>query len=91
MLNSFETSGNSPTTRKRIVKVVSITARFPELQGGAMRQTGEGRGSSLRVAFAAAGRNLFRQPKLKCKRFTQFTLAVTVGRVEEAARHHSTS
>ena len=83
MINAYHTSGTSPTKRKpKIVKVVTVDAQFPELKN--IRQTGKGQGSSLRVAFAAAGRNLFRQPKLKCKRFTQFTLAVTVGRVEDA-------
>jgi hypothetical protein len=80
MINAYHTSGTSPTKRKRkIVKVVVVNAHFPELSNGAMHQTGKGRGSSLRVAFAAAGRDLFRQPKLKCKRFTQFAVSVTVG------------
>lgn len=74
MINAFEASGSSPTKRK--AKVVEITAHFPELHN--THHTGKGRGSSLRVALAAAGRDLFRQPKLKCKRFKQFTLAVTV-------------
>ena len=83
MINTYETSGSSPTKRKP--KVVTINAQFPELRGGSAHQTGHGHGSSLRVAFAAAGRNLFSQPKLKRKRFTQFTLTVSVGTVEEAA------
>ena len=56
-----------------MIKVAVIEAEFPELKAGAMYQTGRGRGSSLRAAFAAAGRDLFKQPKLKSKRFTQFT------------------
>jgi hypothetical protein len=61
------------------IKVVTIEATFPELKTGAMYQTGRGRGSSVRVAFAAAGRNLFKQPKLKAKRFTMFKATVSVG------------
>ena len=37
------------------------------------------RGSSVRVAFAAAGRNLFKQPKMKAKRFTMFKATVSIG------------
>jgi hypothetical protein len=77
--NRFAESGTSPTRTK---KTVTLDAEFPELSG-AMRHTGKGRGSSLRVAFAAAGRNLFKQPKLKCKRFSQFTIAVTVDTIHE--------
>lgn len=85
MINAYETSGNSPTKRKpKTVKVVTIDAQFPSLRG-AMRQTGKGCGSSLRAAFAAAGRNLFSQARLKRKRFTQFTIAVTVSTIDQAA------
>jgi hypothetical protein len=76
MLNSYQTSGTSPTKRK--LKVVMINAEFPELQGGSVRQTGKGQGSSLRVAFSAAGRDLFSQPKLKRKRFTSFKATFSV-------------
>ena len=62
-----------------MIKVVTIEATFPELKSGAMYQQGRGRGSSVRVAFAAAGRNLFKQPKLKAKRFTMFTATVSIG------------
>jgi hypothetical protein len=67
-----------------MVKVVTIEATFPELKTGAMYQTGRGRGSSVRVAFAAAGRNLFKQPKLKAKRFTMFKATVSIGTEAEA-------
>lgn len=76
-MNAYETSGNSPTKRKH--KIVTIEATFPDLKTGAMRQMGTGHGSSLRVAFAAAGRDLFSQPRLRKKRFTQFTITATVG------------
>ena len=67
-----------------MIKVVTIEATFPELKTGAMYQTGRGRGSSVRVAFAAAGRNLFKQPKLKAKRFTMFKAVISVGTEAEA-------
>jgi hypothetical protein len=62
-----------------MVHVVTIEATFPELKTGAMYQTGRGRGSAVRSAFAAAGRNLFGQPKLKRKRFTMFKATVSFG------------
>jgi hypothetical protein len=62
-----------------LIKVVTIEATFPELKSGAMYQQGRGRGSSIKAAFAAAGRNLFKQPKLKAKRFTMFKATVSVG------------
>lgn len=65
------------------MKVVTIEATFPELKSGAMYQTGRGQGSTLKVAFAKAGRDLFRQPKLKAKRFTMFTATVSVGTVQK--------
>jgi hypothetical protein len=84
-MNAYATSGNSPTKHKRKLKVVTINAQFPELKGDSTHQMGTGHGSSLRVAFAAAGRDLFSRPRLKRKRFTQFTVAATVAIVEEAA------
>ena len=68
-----------------MIKVVTIEATFPELKSGAMYQQGRGRGSSIKAAFAAAGRNLFKQPKLKAKRFTMFKATVSIGTVPEEA------
>ncbi len=65
------------------MKVVTIEATFPELKSGAMYQQGRGHGSTLKVAFAKAGRNLFTQPKLKAKRFTMFTATISVGTVQK--------
>lgn len=62
-----------------MVKVVTIEAEFPELKIKNMYQQGRGRGSSVRVAFAAAGRDLFKKPGLKAKRFTMFKATVSVG------------
>lgn len=63
------------------MKVVTIEATFPELKSGAMYQQGRGQGSTVKVAFAAAGRNLFKQPKLKGRRFTMFTATISVGTI----------
>ena len=61
------------------MKVVVIEAMFSELKPQCQHQEGRGQGSSVRVAFAAAGRNLFKQPRLKRKRFTTFTAICSVG------------
>jgi hypothetical protein len=61
------------------MKSVTISAQFPELKGGACEQTGRGKAGTVRAAFAAAGRDLFKQPKLKAKRFTMFKATVSIG------------
>lgn len=63
----------------KAIRVVTIDATFPELKTGAMYQTGRGEGSTIRAAFAAAGRDLFKQKKLKAKRFTMFKATVSIG------------
>lgn len=80
MINAYQTSGTSPTKRQSKTKTVTLEANFPELKDRS-HASGKGHGSSLRVAFAAAGRNLFSQPKLKRKRFTQFTIVAVVEKV----------
>ena len=69
-----------------MTKVVTIEATFPELKIKNMHQQGRGRGSSVRVAFAAAGRDLFKQPGLKAKRFTMFTAKFSVGTVPDEGK-----
>ena len=64
------------------IRVVTIEATFPELKSGAMYQTGRGRAGTVRAAFVAAGRDLFKQPKLKAKRFTMFKATVSIGTVD---------
>jgi hypothetical protein len=66
----------------KVLKSVTIEATFPELKTGAMYQQGRGTGSNVRAAFAAAGRDLFRQPKMKAKRFTMFKATISVGTVQ---------
>ena len=65
------------------LKVVSITAHFPQLKGGKAHQQGRGQGGTLAVAFAKAGRNLFKQPGLRTQRFTEFSATFTVGTIKE--------
>ena len=77
MIDAYQTSGTSPTKNQSKNKTVILEATFPELKDQS-HVLGKGHGSSLRVAFAAAGRNLFSQPKLKRKRLTQFTIEATV-------------
>jgi hypothetical protein len=60
-------------------KAEVIAATFSELKQQYQHQRVRGQGSSLRVAFSAAGRDLFKQPRLKRKRFTIFTAICSVG------------
>jgi hypothetical protein len=60
-------------------KVVTIEGTFPELASGKMYQTGRGTGGSMKSAFAAAARDLFKQPALRAKRITMFKATVSVG------------
>jgi hypothetical protein len=71
--------------------VVTIEALFPEMKGGRSYQQGRGRGSSARVAFANAGRDLFKQPGLKRQRYTGFTATVTVAKIKEQAEEKETN
>ena len=77
----------------KLIRVITIEAVFPELKTGAMYQTGRGEGSTVRSAFAAAGRDLLKQKKLKAKRFTMFKATVSIGtrKAEEPVqeREHS--
>jgi hypothetical protein len=65
------------------MKVVTIEALFPEMKSDRCYQQGRGRGSNVKAAFAAAGRDLFKQPGLKAQRYTGFTATVTVATVKE--------
>jgi hypothetical protein len=61
------------------IKVVTISAHFPELKGPKMYQQGRGRGSSVKVAAANAVRNLLKQPGLKSQRYSMFKATIAVG------------
>ena len=71
------------------MKVVTLECLFPELKGGRCNQQGRGRGSNVKAAFAAAGRDLFKQPGLKAQRYTTFTATVTVATVQEESNESS--
>ena len=61
------------------MKVVVIAATFPELRPQHRNQQGRGSGSTIRSAFAAAARDLLKEPRLKRKRITTFTASCSVG------------
>ncbi len=63
----------------KAIKVVTIEATFPELASGKMYQTARGTGGSMKAAFAAAARDLFKQPALRGKRLTMFRAIVSIG------------
>lgn len=65
------------------MKVVTISALFPELKGGRCNQQGRGRGSTLQSAMGAATRDLLKQKGLRKQRFTEFSATFTVGTVRE--------
>lgn len=61
------------------VKVVTLEGTFPELPCPKMYVSARGEGSSMKTAFAAAGRQLFKHKNLKARRISAFTLTVSVG------------
>ena len=63
----------------KALKVVTIEAQFPELNGGAYNQHGRGTGSTVKAAMSRAFADLLGQPKLRRKRFSRFTAIVSVG------------
>lgn len=63
----------------KAIKVVTLEGTFPELPSPKMYQQGRGEGGTLKAAFAAAGRDLFKKPGLKARRLSAFTLTVSVG------------
>ena len=65
----------------KTLKSVTLEGKFPELLAKFMYQQGRGTGTTLKSAFAAAGRDLFRQKGLKGRRISAFTLTVSVGTV----------
>lgn len=61
------------------MRVVTITALFPELRGGRAHQQGRGRGSTVQAALGAATRDLLKQKGLRHQRYTEFSATFTVG------------
>jgi hypothetical protein len=70
-------------TLRPLVHVVTVSAYFSELRGGACRQQGRGKGSNLRVTTARAFAALLRSPGLKRKRFTKYIAEIFVGKSYE--------
>ena len=66
----------------KTLKSVTLEGKFPELLLKHMYQQGRGTGTTLKAAFAAAGRDLFSQKGLKSRRIHAFTLTVSVGDVQ---------
>lgn len=77
--------------KPKTVKVVTLEGSFPELPSSKMYATGRGEGSNMKSAFAAAARQLFKQPNLKGRRLTAFKVIVSVGTrvVEESNGNRS--
>lgn len=65
----------------KTLKSVTLEGKFPELLMKYMYQQGRGTGTTLKAAFAAAGRDLFSQKGLKGRRISSFTLTVSVGTI----------
>jgi hypothetical protein len=65
------------------MKVVMLDAHFPEFKGGSMYQRAKGTGSTVRVATARAFGDLYKQPKVKGKRFSMMTVTLSVGTVPD--------
>ena len=66
----------------KTLKSVTLEGTFPELLLKHMYQQGRGQGTTLKAAFAAAGRDLFSQKGLKGRRISAFKLTVSVGNVQ---------
>ena len=66
---------------EKLIKVVTVSALFPELRGGRCRQQGRGTGSTLAAAMGSAMRNLVKQPGLKAQRYSTFTATFSIGTI----------
>jgi hypothetical protein len=64
------------------MKVVTITALFPQLKGGKAYQRGRGTGSTIRVATARAFGSMFKSMKMR-KTFSECHVDMTFGDVPE--------
>ena len=64
------------------MKVVTLTALFPQLKGGACYQRGRGTGTNFEAAAVRAVRDMCKRIKVR-KTFTEFTISGTQGDVPE--------
>ena len=60
------------------MKIVTVSALFPQLKGGRAHQQGRGRGSTVQAALGAAMRDLAKQKGLRAQRYTEFSATFTV-------------
>jgi len=66
----------------KTLKSVTLEGTFMELPAAHAYQQGRGTGTTLKAAFAAAGRDLFKQKWLRGRRISAFKLTVSVGNVQ---------
>jgi hypothetical protein len=71
------------------LKVVNITALFPQLKGGACYQHGRGTGTNLKAATSRAFADMFKRMKGR-KMFTECTVSMLFG-TEATAKEDSCS
>jgi hypothetical protein len=64
------------------MKVVTLTALFPQLKGGACYQRGRGTGTNIRAATARAFADMYKRMKVR-KTFTECSVNMTFGDVPE--------
>jgi hypothetical protein len=64
------------------MKVVTVTALFPQLKGGNAYQRGRGTGTNIRVATARAFADMYKRMKVR-KTFTECSVNMTFGEVPE--------
>ena len=68
---------------KSTIKVVHVSALFPQLRGGRAHQQARGRGSTVQAALGAAMRDLVKQKGLRKQRYSEFSATFTVATVLE--------
>ena len=64
------------------MKVVTLTALFPQMKGGNAYQRGRGTGTSIKSATARAFADMYKRMKVR-KTFTEFSVQITVGEIPE--------
>src|SRR5208337_666260 len=82
LLAPVKTWYNGSTQRSAKMKVVTLTALFPQLKGGACYQRGRGTDTNIRAATARAFADMYKHIKGR-KTFTEFSVTVTVGDVPD--------
>ena len=65
------------------MKIVTVTALFPQLRGGRAHQQARGQGSTVQAALGAAMRDLVKQKGLRKQRYSEFSATFTVATIQE--------